>query len=519
LSDPTGEAAARGRRPPGRMLVNVSANFVGQSVALLAGVVCVPIYLHLLGPEAIGLIGFSLGLQAVIRLLDLGMSSAVVRQVARLADRPAQAGELAEFYVTFARLYAAAAVAIAALALLLAPLIATHWLHGQHLSPGQVSFAVAAICVQGAALFMETAYHGTLIGLERQVQFNRIRVVETAAGPFGAVLLLTVWVARVEILFGWGLVVTLAALVAYARAARAALPGDRAAGRFRFAHVRAVWPFAIGMAGISTTGTILMNMDKILLGRWLHLGTFGYYTLAFYAASLLSGLLVAPVFNAIFPRACALADRADGVGERRLYHLALQSLVTLVWPVATILWVFAEPVLRLWIRDASAAAVAATVLPFLAAGFALNTLMVPAYMLQLAHAWTALGLRLNLVLIAVFGPLLFLLTARWGLGGAAVNFALMQGAYLLVGLPLTHLRLLRDAFREVVLRDLLPGVTLCVAAAVALTAVRDRVTASAPAAQCALIVLAWATLAAGTALASSRVRPVLALRRVPFSEP
>lgn len=516
MSDPPGQAPAAGSRPRDRILVNVSANLVGQSVALLAGAVCVPIYLRLLGAEAIGLIGFSFGLQAIIRILDLGLSSAVVRQVARLDGGAAHGSGLAEFYVTFERLYAGAAIAIAVLTLLLSPLVATHWLHGQRLAPGQVAFAVAAICLQGAGLFMETVYHGTLIGLERQVQLNRIRVVETAAGPLGAVLLLTLWVARVEVLFGWGLVVTLGALVAYARASRAALP-ERDAGRFRFSHVRAVWPFAIGMAGISTTGTILMNMDKILLGRWLHLGTFGYYTLAFYAASLVNSLLVAPVFNALFPRVCALADRADGAGEGRLYHLAIQSLVTMVWPVATILWVFSGSVLRLWLGDSGAAAAAAAVLPSLAAGFALNALMVPAYMLQLAHAWTALGLRLNLVLIAVFAPLLYVLTTRWGIAGAALNFALMQGAYLLVGLPLTHLRLLRNAFREVVLRDLLPGVTLCVAAAAALLAVRDRVTASPPLAQYALIVLAWATLAAGTALASPRVRPVLALRRAPFS--
>ena len=518
MSEPAGDAAVGERRPPGRIFVNLSANLVGQSVALLAGVVCVPIYLRLLGAEAIGLIGFSLGLQAIIRILDLGMSSAVVRQVARLGDHAARAGELAEFFATFERLYAAAAAAIAVLALLLSPLVATHWLHAQHLSSGQIAFAVAAICVQGAALFMETVYHGTLIGLERQVRFNRIRVIETAAGPFGAVLLLTVWVARVEVLFGWGLVVTLAALVAYARAARAALPEGRPAGAFCFAHVRAVWPFAIGMAGISTTGTILMNMDKVLLGRWLHLGTFGYYTLAFYAASLMNGLLVAPVFNALFPRACALADRADVAGEGRLYHLALQGLVTMVWPVATILWVFAAPLLGLWVGDAGAAAAAAAVLPYLAAGFALNTLMVPAYMLQLAHAWTTLGLRLNLVLIAVFAPLLYALTVRWGLAGAAASFALMQAAYLLAGLPLTHLRLLRDALGEVLARDLLPGVTLCVVAAAALTALRDRVTAVAPPARYALIALAWAVLAAATAMVSSRVRPILTLRRAPFSE-
>jgi O-antigen/teichoic acid export membrane protein len=519
LSDPAAEPApgASRRRPPDRLLVNASANVVGQAVAMLAGVVCVPIYLHLLGPEAIGLIGFSLALQAIVRLLDLGMSSAVVRRVATLADRSTHADQLVEFYATFQRLFAGAAAAIAIVTLALSPLIASHWLRGRHLAPREVEFAVAAISLQAALLFMGALYHGTLMGLERQVRFNRIRVVETTASQFGAVLLLSLWLPRVEVLFGWQLIVTLTTLFVYRHAAGASLPGGHAGARFRLAHVRAVWAFAVGMAGITTTGTILANMDKVLLSRWLQLGSFGYYTLASYAASLLGGLLVAPVFNALFPRACALAERADEPAERRLYHLAVQGLVTLVWPAATILWVFARPVLQLWIGDAGAVDAASAVLPYLVAGVALNTLMVPAYMLQLAHAWTTLGLALNLALIAVFAPLLFVLTTRWGLPGAAANFALMQGAYLLVGLPLTHRRLLRDAFRDVLLRDLLPGIGLCVVAAAALTPARSAMAAAAPVARYALIVVAWTVLAAGTAGVSSRVRPALRWRLAPFS--
>ena len=506
------------RRPPDRVAVNASANLVGSAVAVLAGLICVPIYLHLLGAEAIGLIGFSLALRAIVRMLDLGMSSAVVRQVARLAGRPSSSGEeLVEFHVTFERLFAAAAAGIGVLTLALSPLIAAHWLHGRQLPPREVTVAVAAISVQAALLFMGGLYQGVLMGLERQVRLNRIRVVETLASQFGAVLLLSAWTARVEVLFGWQLVVTLAALLVYRRAVARSLPGLRTPARFRFAHVRAVWIFAVGMAGITTTGTILANLDKVLLSRWLRLGTFGYYTLAFYGASLVAGLLAQPVFNALFPRACALVEAGDASGERHLYHVAVQGLVTMVWPVSAVLWVFARPILQVWIGDPAAVAAAAAVLPYLVAGMALNTLMVPAYMLQLAHAWTTLGLVLNLALIAVFAPLLFVLTTRWGLTGAAVNFALMQAAYLLVGLPLTHLRLLGDAFREVVLRDLLPGVALCVAGAAALASARAAVAASAPAARYSLIVVAWIALTAGTALVSPRLRPALRLGWPPFS--
>lgn len=509
MSDPGAASAGEpGRRPPANILVNVSANVIGQAVAVLAGVVSVPIYLRLLGAEAIGLIGFSLGLQAVIRMLDMGLSSAVVRQMARLGGQEGRREELAGFYATFERLFGVAAIMIAGITLALSPLIASRWLRGEQLPQSSVTFAVAAISVQAALFFMGTLYHGALMGLERQVLFNRIRVAETCLSQFGAAILLTAWLPRVEVLFGWQLAVSIAAVVVYGRVTRTAMPGA-GAGRFAMEHVRGVWKYAAGMAGITATGTVLVNMDKVLLSRWLRLDSFGHYTLAFYAASLVGGLLVAPVFNALFPRACALVERGDAAAERGLYHVALQSFVMLVWPVAAILWVFATPVLQLWIGEADAVAAAALVLPFLVAGVALNTLMVPAYMIQLAHAWTTLGLRLNLVLIGVFAPLLYVLTVRWGLAGAAMNFALMQGTYLLVGLPLTHRRLLTSALREVLLRDLLPGMALCVAAAAALMPVRDAIANTGPVLQYLLITLAWVLLVCGTAWLSSRMRPAL----------
>ena len=508
MSDPRAAGTPPASRlPPRGILLNVSANLAGQAVAALVSVLCVPIYLRLLGAEAVGLLGFSLGLQAVIRVLDMGLSSAVVRQMARLGGQPGRRQELAEFYATFERLFAGTALAIALVTLAVSPLVVTHWLQGRALPPGHLAVAVAAISVQSALFFAGTLYHGTLMGLERQPLFNAIRVAEVLVSQLGAVLLLSVLRPTVPLLFGWQLAVALVALAVYARATRSALPAGTARG-FRFEHVRSVWTFAAGMAGITATGTVLANMDKVFLSRWLQLGAFGHYTLAFYAASLVAGLLVAPVFNALFPRHCALVEQGDDAAQRALYHLSLQALVTLVWPIAAVLWVFARPVLQLWVQDPAAVAAAERVLPLLVLGVALNTLMVPAYMVQLSHAWTRLGVALNLVLIAVFVPLLYLLTIRQGLAGAALNFALMQGAYLLVGLPLTHRRLLREALGEAVVRDIVPGIALCAFAGVLFGVTRGAVEQASPALRYAAIFGAWAALTAGTALVSSRVRPV-----------
>ena len=50
---------------------------------MAAALIAVPFLLHYLGIEAYGVIGFSTALQSFLMLLDLGLSPAISRQVAR----------------------------------------------------------------------------------------------------------------------------------------------------------------------------------------------------------------------------------------------------------------------------------------------------------------------------------------------------------------------------------------------------------------------------------------------------
>jgi O-antigen/teichoic acid export membrane protein len=55
------------------------------------------------------------------------------------------------------------------------------------------------------------------------------------------------------------------------------------------------------MTGIAALTTILTQLDKVILSKMLTLESFGYYTLVFSLASILSQL-VTPVSSALFPK-------------------------------------------------------------------------------------------------------------------------------------------------------------------------------------------------------------------------
>src|SRR6202035_4627764 len=57
----------------------------------------VPVYIHFLGIEAYGLIGFFLSLTAILSLLDLGLGTALNRQFAQYSAQSGNARSAAHF--------------------------------------------------------------------------------------------------------------------------------------------------------------------------------------------------------------------------------------------------------------------------------------------------------------------------------------------------------------------------------------------------------------------------------------
>src|SRR6478752_3969519 len=66
---------------------NVAANFVGTLWTALMGPALVSVYVRLMGIEAYGLVGILTTLQAAFTLLDLGLTTATNRELARLSVR------------------------------------------------------------------------------------------------------------------------------------------------------------------------------------------------------------------------------------------------------------------------------------------------------------------------------------------------------------------------------------------------------------------------------------------------
>ncbi len=435
-----------------RTRINLVANFAGVGWSALMQVAFTPLYIKFMGIEAYGLLGFSVTLQGILQILDFGLSPTMNREMARYSVQPEKAAEVRDFVRTLEAGYWAIGIVIGAAVLAAAPFVASQWIKA---SDVQVNVVRQSVRIMGAVVALQwpvSFYQGGLMGLERQPLLNGIKIAMTTLSSGGAVLILWRISPTITAFFWWQVVASAIYVTMITRFLWRSLPPSRSAPRFHADLIRNVWRFAAGMSGITLTALILTQLDKVILSKLLSLEMFGYYTLASVVGNGLY-LLIAPVFNAIFPRFSALAARGDGEALTSLYHKSTQLMAVLILPAASMVALFSYSILLLWTGSAPAAQNAAPIVSILVIGTALNGLMNLPYALQLAHGWTSIGLRINTLLIVILVPAILFATTRYGAVGAAAVWVVLNFIYMLIGVPLTHRRLLSGETRRWLMED------------------------------------------------------------------
>jgi O-antigen/teichoic acid export membrane protein len=420
---------------------NLIANFGGSIWTGLMGIIFVPLYIRFMGIEAYGLIGIFATLLALSGLLDLGLSATLTREMARLVVQEEKAQEMRDLVRTLEIPYWAVGLLISVIVIVLSPIIAYRWINAENLSPKTIQTAVMIMGLAVAFQWPMSLYSGGLMGLQQQVLLNCINAVMATFRGMGAVLILWLVSPTVEAFFLWQIVVSIIHIALIVFFLWRSLPNAAEAPRFRRELLINVWRFAAGMTGISVIGTILMQLDKVILSRMLSLEMFGYYTLASAVAMTLYRF-VTPVFSAIYPRLTNLVTLGATEEIIILYHKSAQLMSVIVLPAAVVVALFSKEILLLWTQNPVATQHTYFLVSIFITGSAINGILNIPYALQLAFGWTRLGFIVNLVSLLLLAPLMIVLTKWYGVVGAASVWLILNIGYVFITLPIMHQRLL-----------------------------------------------------------------------------
>ena len=422
--------------------LNLLTSFAAKGWAVVIGLAFVPLYIHFLGVEAYGLVGFFVTIQAISSIVDLGLSTTLNRELAHLSAHPDQTQKASDLVRSLEICYWLIAALVGIMVAGAAPFIATTWIQETRIPSATVQLAI--MCMGAILLFQFplTFYSSGMMGLQRQVAMNGINTLMLTLRNGGVVLILWLISRSIISFFLWEVLICAVHTGIMAGALWRSLPKAEQPPRLRLDLLRQIWRFAAGISGITLVTILLTQLDKIILSRLLPLEQFGYYSLAGVVANGLY-YLIGPVFTVFFPSFTHLVTLQDEAGLRQMYHQSCQLMSVVLLPVTLVLALFSSEIILLWTGNQRMAEETHLLVSLLVIGTALNGLMNLPYAIQLAYGWTSLAFYQNLVWVFILVPLTIWATQTYGAIGAAGIWILLNASYVLIGIQLMHLRLLK----------------------------------------------------------------------------
>lgn len=423
---------------------NIGANFIGNLSSIILAVLFTPVYIHILGIEAYGIIGFYITLQGTISFLEMGLSRVCNRELARLSGEGTVAASqsMLDTLRSLEVIYWLIALLLGLSLSFAAPLIASSWLQPASFPQSDLSDVLILIAWVIALRWPVALYLGAIMGMQRQVLMNVILVAIAALNWGGAALILWLVDSEIHSFFKWQFIVSIISSGAFAIFAWRVMPGSALVGRFSIDRIRDIIPLATGIGGNVLLGMILQQADKLILSAILPLKQFGFYMLASVLANGVA-MLANPVSNAVFPRFSQMISGQFPLSSlSSLYHLASQLVCMIIIPFSLMVAFFSHEVLYIYTGDSTIADQAAVVLAILIIAKMLHASLIVPYALQLAYGWVRLSLYVNIVSVFWIIPAVYFLSKWYGMEGASIAWLVATIGSILITVPLMHRRVL-----------------------------------------------------------------------------
>jgi hypothetical protein len=188
---------------PSSFKLELIASFAGTGWAGLVQLACIPAYIKFMGIESYGLIGFYLVLQAMLQVLDLGLSPTMTREMARYSVRPDKADEARDLVRTLEIGYWFIGLLIGAAILTAAPWLAVHWIKASAIPVRKVMQVVMLMGILAFFQWPVSFYQGGLTGLRQQVLMNLLKIGAATANNAGGVLILWLVSPTIQAFLVW----------------------------------------------------------------------------------------------------------------------------------------------------------------------------------------------------------------------------------------------------------------------------------------------------------------------------
>jgi O-antigen/teichoic acid export membrane protein len=421
-----------------------------------------------LGAEAYGLVGFFTMLMSWMALLDLGLSTTLARETAKLKDKVNGLFELKKITLSVEVFFMVISVVIFSVIFFGSGWISTHWLDVKELSYETVESTIKIMAFMIVLRWFVGLYQGSIIGFEQQVWLNIYKVSIATLKFLGAFLLIVYVSDDIVDFFYYQLFVAIIEFViiklkinSYMKVSQKVSPS--------FVTLGQIAPFALSIAYTSSIWVFITQLDKLMLSHYLSLHEYGFFTLVVVVSNAILQLFQ-PIGQAVLPRMTSLLSNGKEKEMIALYHKSTQIVSIIVLAVSGMVAVFSYELLYSWTGDIEASTWGAPILFWYALGNGSVALLSFQYYMQYAHG----NLKYHVKGNTYFGFIQIIIVALavhfYGALGAGLAWFGIQTFFLLWWPGFIHSKFAPGIHKDWVFKDILP---ILVISAVYLTIVKN----------------------------------------------
>lgn len=407
----------------------------------LAALIAVPFLIKYMGIEAYGLVGFYIALQGMFQLLDIGLSTTISREATQFKNRIDQAKFI--YIKKYAQyFFIGIGVVAAAIFFVYTDTISNKWIKNNSIDPYSLNISIRYIGLIVVIRWISCLYRGIVVGFEEQVWLSKFNLIITTL-RYILVIPLVYYNNEIARYFGYQLLIaTFELFVLYLKASKI-IGKERQVGCedvVSWKNIKGSLKFAVGIASTSSIWILVTQLDKIYLSTFLSLKEYGQYSATFLLASGIT-LINNPIALALMPRLTSIASlKNDEIlsAEYRKYT-KLTALITM--PPTILVILFAKQILFGWTENEELANASYLILMVYASANLLVNIGGIAYCLQYAKGNIKYHVIGNVISTILYLPLMYILINLWGAIGAAIAWLSINVLYLLIWVPIIHIKL------------------------------------------------------------------------------
>lgn len=413
------------------MNINLIANYLGQFWVTLIGIIFIPIYLNILGPESIGLIGFFGLLTVWFSLLDMGLTPVIARQMSSFIGGGINLFKIKSILRTVEFIFIFIAILISIVVYLSSDWLSANFVNAELLSTQTIQKSVALMGIVIGLRFIENIYRSSLIGLDRHVLYNTIASIMATLRAVGAFYVLSFYEQSIVTYFWWQCLISLVLVFCLFLATYSSLRGKTKKIIFKISILNEVKDFAGGMFLISLLTLAMTQIDKIILIKLISLKEFGWYSLA----AIVSGsiyMAATPITQTFFPRMVALFVQNNNIEIKRIFLLGSSILAVVIGTISFTIINYADTLLNIWTGDPNITENIVILVIVLTLGNYFNTLMYMPYQLALSQGITRITVIANSLSLISLATAFLYFVPLYGAIGAASVYLIYNFIYLLI---------------------------------------------------------------------------------------